>query len=124
MKTANYLSRLILTISILVSGCVFIIFPMFLEDTSNEEIALCTLRDTWDEENLLLPVPTKFAITFADHKATRIVIFSLFIIAGVLFEVLCRNKTVTGTYHSVFLLLCIMLGAYLFIACILPCMPC
>lgn len=123
MKSDNYLSKLILILSILVSILVFIVFPMVLENTSHEEIAIHTIRDTWQDNQLLLPAPTKFAVTFADHNIIRIIMLSVLIFAGVLFEVICRNKMITGTYHSVSLLLCIMLGAYLFLACIVPYIP-
>ena len=123
MKSDNYLSKLILILSILVSTSVFIVFPVILRDSSHEEIPIHTIRDTWQEDYLLLPAPTKFAITFADHNIIRIIMLSVLIFAGVLFEVICRNKMITGTYHSVSLLLCIMLGAYLFLACIVPYIP-
>ena len=123
MKSDNYLSKLILILSILVSTSVFIVFPVILRDSSHEEIPIHTIRDTWQEDHLLLPAPTKFAITFADHNIIRIIIFILFIVVGVLFEVLCKNKMITGTYHSVYLLLCVILGTYFFLACIVPYIP-
>ncbi|RZB33356.1 MAG: hypothetical protein SRB1_01184 [Desulfobacteraceae bacterium Eth-SRB1] len=124
MKSAHYLSKLILTISILISTVVFMIFPMILEDDPQEEIVIPTIRDAWEGDDILLPTPTVLAVSFADHKGMRIIIFSLCIVAGVLVEALCRNKTITGMYHSVYLLLCSMLGAGFLLACILPYMPC
>ena len=123
MKSDKYLSKLILILSILISTLVFIVFPMILEDKSQEEIALHTLRDTWEENYLSLPTPTKLAITFTDHNVIRTIVFSVFIIAGVLVEVLCKNKMITGTYHSVFLMLCIIIGTFFLLACLLPYIP-
>jgi len=67
MKSDKYLSKLILILSILISTLVFIVLPMILEDKSHEEIAVHTIRDTWEEDYLSLPTPTTLAITFADH---------------------------------------------------------
>lgn len=124
MKTETYLSRLVLSLALLVSALVFIAFPIALEKTSGDEIAMPTIRHTLEASGRLLPIPTKYAMIFADHKAARIVIFGLFAVAGVLLERSGRSKAVTGTYHSVCLILFIMMGAFFSLGCILPYIPC
>lgn len=122
-KTEDYLSKLILAISILISTFVFVFIPMLLERHSNEGIVVHTIRDTWGEGRLLLPTPTVYAVYFADHRLMRVIVFIIFVAAGVLVEMLCGNKKISGTFHAACLLLSVMLGAFLLLACILPYVP-
>jgi hypothetical protein len=125
MKTENYLSKLIFVISVITSILVFLVFPTVLEKggDSSDDIEITTMRSMWDENKLALPTPTQYAVSFTDHGNFRIALFFFFLAAGLLLEILCKNRIMTGTYHSVYLLTCIMIGSFFFTACLLPFMP-
>ena len=123
MRSENYLSRLILLTSILISLFAFIVLPIILSDDSNAELKTYTFRNALDENGLSLPTPTKYAVLFSDHNVIRFTIFILFAVAGVLLEIQCKNKKITGTYHLVYLLLGIMICGLFLFACILPSIP-
>ena len=123
MKSDNYLSKLILFTSVLISFFAFVFLPMILKDNSNEEFKTYTLRNSWEENKLALPTPTKYAILYSDQKIIRFTIFTLFAAAGVLLEIQCKNKVITGTYHLFYLLLGIIISGSFLLACILPSIP-
>jgi hypothetical protein len=81
------------------------------------------VRYLWGEDGFALPTPTANAVSFTDHKRVRIILFLLFLIAGILVEKRCQNKILTGTFHSVYLILCVIIGFYFLLACILPFIP-
>ena len=123
MKAGKYLSRLLFFISQLLSLFVFVILPLILKDTANDEIKMNTIRILWKESHLVLPVPTHYAIYFTDNTILRIIILILFLIVGLFMEFFLNNKKISGTYHSVCLLIFIKTGAFFLIACLLPFMP-
>jgi len=123
MKSDKYLSRLQFFISQLLSIFVFVILPLILKDTANDEIKMNTIRTLWEESHLVLPVPTHYAISFTDNTILRIIILILFLIVGLFMEFFLKNKKISGTYHSVCLLIFITTGAFFLIACLLPFMP-
>lgn len=123
MNSISRLSKIIYFISVIVSSIFFIIFPMILENGSNDDLVTCSLRDTWTEMQSALPIPTIYALSFTDHKVERISIFILFLVVGLLFEILCKNKLFTGTYHLTYLSLGIIFGWFFLFACLLPYFP-
>ena len=125
MNSGNYLSKIILFQSILISTLVFWALPLLLEKSSGNgtEIEETSIRDTWQEEHNSLPVPTVFALKFADHRVLRWGLFSVLVAGGVLIEMLCQNTKTTGTYHSLHLMLCTLWGAFFLLGCIVPYIP-
>lgn len=123
MNSINRLSKIIYVFSILVSAVVFIVLPMILEKSSNDDLVMCSLRDTWGEAQVALPTPTIYALSFTDSKAPRILVFILFIVVGLLFELLCKNKLYTGIYHLTYLTFGCILGWFFLFACLVPYYP-
>ena len=127
MKPDKYLSRLQLILGLIISLFALIIFPMVLEKDTGDDIKISTLRDSLgnaDKElQMELPRPTQHALYFADHKNYRIIAFLLFLIIGVVVEIFCPSKMVSGTYHSIFLATGVATGCYFLLACILPFIP-
>jgi len=123
MKAGKYLSRLLFFISQLLSLFVFVILPLILKDTANDEIKMNTIRTLWKESHLVLPVPTHYAIYFTDNTTLRIIILILFFIVGLFMEFFLNNKKISGTYHLVCLVIFITAGTFFLIACLLPFMP-
>jgi hypothetical protein len=123
MNAINCLSKIIYLISAMVSSIAFIILPMILEKSSTDDFVTCSLRDTWGEIQTALPIPTKYALFFTDHKVERILIFILLLIAGIVFEIAVKNKLLSGAYHLTYLSLGVILGGSFLFACLLPYFP-
>ena len=123
MKSDNYLSRLQFFISQLFLLLVFLILPLILKLTTTDEVKINTIRALWEASHLDLPVLTHYAIYFTDNMNLRIMLLILFILIGSLIEIFINNKKISGTYHSVCLLIFITTGAFFLIACLLPFMP-
>ncbi len=123
MKPDRYLSRLQFFISQLLLLPVFVILPLLLRDTANDDINIKTIRTLWEESHLVLPVPTYYAIYFTDNTTLRIIILILFIIIGFFIEFFLKNKKISGTYHSVCLVIFMTTGTLFLIGCLLPFIP-
>ncbi len=123
MKSDTYLSRLQFFISQLLLIPVFVILPLILKNTTNDEIKINTIRTLWEESHFVLPIPTHYAIYFTDNISLRITLLILFILIGSLIELFLNNKKISGTYHSICLLIFITTGAFFLTACLLPFMP-
>jgi len=123
MKPDKYLSRLQFFISQLLLIPVFVILPLLLKNTANDDIRINTIRVLWEKNHFVLPIPTNYAIYFTDNTTLRIIILILFIIIGCFIEFFLNNKKISGTYHSVCLILLIITGTLFLIACLLPFIP-
>lgn len=122
-SATSRLSKTIYLISSIVSTCVFIILPLILTKSPTADFVTCSLRDSWIKMQTALPYPTTYALTFTDNKVTRISFFILFLFGGLLFEILCKNKIYTATYHLIYLFLGIVAGWFFLFACLLPYIP-
>ena len=123
MKFDSYLSRLQFFISQLLLISVFVLLPLILRDTVNDDINIKTIRALWEDSHLVLPVPTHYAIYFTDNITLRIIILILFVIIGCFMEFVFKNKKISGTYHSVCLVIFIITGTLFLISCLLPFIP-
>ncbi len=123
MKPEKYLSRLQLIISMILSFFALIIIPMILEESCKNGFCIATLRGNFLEMGQVLPSLTKSAIYFTDIRAIRYSLFILFSISGVLIDVFLENKILTGTYHSVSLIIWIIVIIFFLLSCIFPLMP-
>ena len=94
MKSDKYLSRLQFFISQLLSIFVFVILPLILKDTVSDEIKMNTIRTLWVESNIVLPVPTHYAIYFTDNTILRTIILILFLIVGIFMEFFLNDKKI------------------------------
>ena len=94
MKSDKYLSRLQFFVSQLISIFVFVILPLVLKNTANDEIKINTIRTLWKESHLVLPVPTHYAIYFTDNTTLRIIILVLFLIVGLFMEFFLNDKKI------------------------------
>ncbi|MBW2046519.1 MAG: hypothetical protein JRI96_16840 [Deltaproteobacteria bacterium] len=123
MKVDNYLSRLQFLISQAVAFFVFMILPLILKNTGGGDLKINTIRSLWEVNHVLLPIPTRYAIYFADNMHLRFFLFILFFTAGGMLELFSGNKMLSGTCHSVCLLVFITAGGLFLTACLLPFMP-
>ena len=123
MKSDSYLSRLQFFLSQLLLLPVFVLLPLILRDTSNDDININNIRALWEKNQLELPVPTHYAIYFTDNATIRIILLILFITIGCFVEFFLSNKKISGSYHSVCLVIFITTGALFLISCLLPFIP-
>jgi len=123
MKSDSYLSRLQFFMSQFILALVLVVLPLILKETENDGIKINNIRKLWEESHLILPVPTHYAINFTDNAILRMILLIIFIIIGSFIEFSLNNKKISGTYHSICLLIFITTGAFFLIACLLPFMP-
>ena len=123
MKSDSYLSRLQFFISQLLLILVCVILPLILKNTANDDIRINTIRTLWENNHLVLPVPTHYAVYFTDNITLRITILILFSTIGCFIEFFLNNKKISGTYHSVCSVIFITTGTLFFTACLLPFSP-
>jgi len=79
MKVDNYLSRLQFLISQAVAFFVFMILPLILKNTGGGDLKINTIRSLWEVNHVLLPIPTRYAIYFADNMHLRFFCSSCFL---------------------------------------------
>jgi hypothetical protein len=125
MNSANYLSKILLVQSLIISALVFVALPMLLAQNAEtgDAVAQTSIRDMWPEDQTSFPVPTVMAIAFTDHRVLRGSLFFVFVLGGILIETRCPNKKTTGTFHALHLLLSTLWGAYFLLGCLAPFIP-
>jgi hypothetical protein len=99
--------------------------PLILEKNSTNihEINISSIRETWKEDEVELPIPTLHAISFAELRIIRWSFLPILIATGILIEIRCQNKMISGTFHSINLMLCTFLGGYFLMGCLAPFIP-